>query len=487
MHQLTWTLTLLLVAACASAGTNATRAHVTLDQTVHFRGAGGAMVEVPAGEYGLADGGGTTLTLVPGDGDPIPLEAARMEHEFEPSRADGKVLPGLLGGQQHVCLLLPNGQALETVGTLDGSSIDGAMSRRPLHVGSAESVRGLTRTDIPDGSETRERGLFDSLGGMLVDMFGGPQTVYGSVITPKQFGVVNGQLEPLEWDPLGNVDIAFEYPDLEFNLGFISLTEEDLPQYPGFTTYVRGHFTVELETQAPIWFVFSKEGYETIRIPFDDAMLSNPYTSDDTVHTWPPIQMFPEDQQALSPGVSADYFRPNLVIEDASFDGLGRMYVTLKNDSPYDFPPLLSDGQVNTHVPLATVYLYPGVDQQRLDHRLTPAEFTLTSGDVDWATLRLAGGVSEPVLVNIPYEYTYTGWRGNTTTSVGYWFRWAPNTTAFVLVDPLRQVDEGMLTTDNEARIVYSDPRVRQDTIIYADPRTRPDHYRTITTPREVR
>ncbi len=118
-----WTLVFLLSGGGHAVGEISLPSAVKLDKSIHFQKPEGGTVEIKPGIYEIAQNGEKQLNLDPvGDEGPIAVQAIPAGHDQKVENPTAKWVPSPDNNPdvQHLVLWLPDGLALEAVGSFSG-------------------------------------------------------------------------------------------------------------------------------------------------------------------------------------------------------------------------------------------------------------------------------------------------------------------------------------------------------------------------------
>ena len=124
-----------LLNACSTLPTSHEPLIVPLTQAVHFSSPDGSDAVVPPGVFRVERTGSTVLKLIPGEGgkqeSSITVQAMPTEHEAPLSAPLALSIP-YTEDEHHVVLLMPEGKALDAVGTYSGVRSRAALVPLPV-------------------------------------------------------------------------------------------------------------------------------------------------------------------------------------------------------------------------------------------------------------------------------------------------------------------------------------------------------------------
>lgn len=141
----------LLVLACAVAIGTVLAAQdaalLVLDRPIHFTTADGSDTTISSGTYSIEQEGTTTLRLQAEDGSTVDLQAVTIKHDESLSEPTSLAITE--EGREdelHIVLLLPDGQALEALGSYSGLTTRGLSSPILRRLNSAQLAAARSRT-----------------------------------------------------------------------------------------------------------------------------------------------------------------------------------------------------------------------------------------------------------------------------------------------------------------------------------------------------
>jgi len=184
----------LLCATLATADDTKDWTRIAVGEAVTFKTPGGKSATIQAGEYNVKASAKRHLQLVPvGEGDPVNIAAEAISHDESSIDSPITVFFGTESeGQKqfHIVLLLPDGQALESVGVYGEILSRGLpISTSPTTIVSQAIQRQRQIAYLPPPTECSDR-----MGGLAckdVDFDGYQEYKWATVVAPDGYEITN--------------------------------------------------------------------------------------------------------------------------------------------------------------------------------------------------------------------------------------------------------------------------------------------------------